>query len=81
MQSRIKTGTNDLTEIPRTQRRSIEQPINHYVENYIPAKKRMRKPFETGDYTMEIATAFSVHYSTVCRATKNNSRKILDCKT
>ncbi len=82
VQSRIKTGINNLMEIPRAQRRSIGQPLSYYVENYTPAKMGMRKAFETGDYTMqEIATFFGVHYSTVSRVVNKKSRKILDCKT
>ena len=73
MQSQIKTGKNDLTEIPRAQRRNIGRPLIYYVENYSPAKAGMRKAFETGDYTMQaIATAFGVHYSTVSRAVNKN---------
>ena len=76
MQSRIKTGTNDLTEIPRAQRRSIGRPLIFYIENYTSAKEGMKKAYETGDYTMqEIAIAFGVHYSTVSRAVNKDSRK------
>ena len=55
MQSRIKTVTNDLTEIPRAQRRSIRQPLSYYVENYILAKEGMRKAFETGRWTKPLS--------------------------
>jgi len=76
MQSRIKIGTNDLTEIPRVQRRSIRRPLSYYVENYSSAKEGMKKAFKTGDFTMqEIATTFGVHYSTVSRAVNKDSRK------
>ena len=71
MQSRIKTGTNNLKEIPRAQRRSLGQPLSYYVEKFPTAKEGMRKAFKTGDYTMQqIAAAFGVHYSTVSRAVK-----------
>ena len=53
MQSQIKTGLNELTEIPKAQRRSIGQPLSYYVENYSSAKEGMRKAYATGDYTMQ----------------------------
>ena len=76
MQSQIKTGLNELTEIPKAQRRSIGQPLSFYVENYSSAKEGMRKAYATGDYTMQqIAKVFGVHYSTVSRAVKRGLLK------
>ncbi len=75
MQGHIKNKTEDLTEIPRAQRRGISQPLSYFVEKHSIAKDGMREAFETGDYSMkEIAAAFGVHYSTVSRTVNGASR-------
>lgn len=72
MQSQINTGATDLKEMPRTQKRSLEQPLINYVEMYSIPREGMKKAFQTGDNTMQqIANAF-VHHATVSRAVKKN---------
>ncbi|MDD1622053.1 MAG: transposase [Methylococcaceae bacterium] len=68
LQTQISSTAADNREIPKSQRRSIARPINHYVENYADAKIGIKEAYKTGDYTMQqIAQAFGIHYSTVSR--------------
>jgi len=62
---------DDLSEIPRAQRRPLVQPLNDYRTAYAGPKEGMARAYLTGDYTMkEIAGALDVHYATVSRAVK-----------
>lgn len=81
MQTQISSTTVDDQEIPKSQRRPIAKPINHYVENYANAKAGILEAYKTGDYTMQqIANAFGIHYSTVSRVI-NPRHKLQHCKT
>ncbi|WAR46829.1 transposase [Methylomonas rapida] len=81
MQTQISSTTVDDQEIPKSQRRPIAKPINHYVENYANAKAGIIEAYKTGDYTMQqIANAFGIHYSTVSRVI-NPRHKLQHCKT
>lgn len=81
MQTRISSTVIDNREIPKSQRRPIAKPINHYVENYADAKSGIQEAYKTGDYTMQqIANAFGIHYSTVSRVI-NDRNKMHHCKT
>ena len=63
--------TQDLSEIPRAQRRPLAKPLQYYGSRYKDKKRGMVDAFSTGDYTMKaIADYFKVHYSTVSRAIK-----------
>jgi hypothetical protein len=72
-----------MTEIPRTQRRPLAKPLEHYRDTMEPPKAAMAAAYATGDYTMqEIATCFGVHYATVSRAVRQKQKILmLDCKT
>lgn len=62
---------DDALEIPRTQRRPIAFPIEHYQRTHVDRRKAMAAAFASGDYCMrEIACAFGVHYTTVSRAVR-----------
>lgn len=81
LQTQISSTVADNREIPKSQRRSIARPINHYVENYTDAKIGVQEAYKTGDYTMQqIAQAFGIHYSTVSRII-NRKHKVPHCKT
>lgn len=69
LQAQIKSGSGNLAEIPKAQRRPLAEPLNYYVKAYSDRKKGMRIAYETGNYTLQqIADCFGVHYSTVSRA-------------
>lgn len=72
MQQSVDSRSGNLSEIPRSQRRSIAKPLEFYVNTYCDNKAEgMRQAYNTGDFTMpEIARSFGVHYSTVSRAFK-----------
>ena len=74
-------GKDELSEIPRLQRRAVSKPLEWYVRNVEDSRKAMALAYGTGDYTMkEIAEAFGVHYATVSRAVKR-FEEMRDCKT
>jgi len=59
-----------LEEIPRAQRRAIDQPLSDYAAHY-PRDEAMARAYLSGQHTMaEIARHFDVHYATVSRAVK-----------
>lgn len=63
--------TEDLSEIPRAQRRPLAKPLQYYESRYKDKKRGIVEAYSTGDYTMKaIADYFKVHYSTVSRAIK-----------
>ena len=74
-----------LREIPRAQRRSLAQPLDHYERTYPARREAMARAFLSGVYTMqEIADHFGVHYSTVSRAVRSfevQTKNLLECKT
>ncbi len=71
LQAQIKSGSGNLAEIPKAQRRPLAEPLNYYVKAYSDRKKGMRIAYETGNYTLQqIADCFGVHYLTVSRAMK-----------
>jgi len=63
--------TEDLSEIPRAQRRPLAKPLQYYELRYKDKKRAIVEAYFTGDYTMKaIADHFKVHYSTVSRSIK-----------
>ena len=55
---------DDMTEIPRTQRRPPGKPLAHYGRD-ADRKAAMRAAYESGDFTLaQIASYFKVHYTT-----------------
>jgi hypothetical protein len=66
-----ETDRSAMTEIPRAQRRPLAKPIEYYRDTIADTKSAIAAAYATGDYTMqEIATCFSVHYTTVSRAVR-----------
>lgn len=62
---------DDLTEVPRAQRRPKAEPLRSFVRPFTDHRLAMAEAFATGGYTMkEIAAYFGVHYSTVSRAVR-----------
>ncbi len=64
-----------LGEIPRAQRRAIEQSIDQFEQDY-PRDEAMARAYLSGQHTMAaIARHFGVHYSTVSRAVRGFEEK------
>jgi putative transposase len=60
-----------LQEVPRTQRRPVAKPLDHYARHTSDPFLGMALAYLSGDYTMKaIADHFRVHYTTVSRAVK-----------
>lgn len=60
-----------LQEVPRTQRRPVAKPLDHYADHASSPFLAMALAYLSGDYTMKtIADYFGVHYTTVSRAIK-----------
>lgn len=64
------SGSDEVREVPRAQRRPLAKPLSWYQRNY-SGSEAMARAFKAGVYTMqEIAEHFGVHYSTVSRAVR-----------
>ena len=65
----------DLSEIPRAQRRGIVKPLSEYAENYI-RNEAIANAYASGGYSMkEIGDYFGLHYSTISGIINNHSSK------
>jgi REP element-mobilizing transposase RayT len=71
-----------LSEIPKTQRRPLSGELVAYRAEY-PRDEAMARAYLCGAYTMkEIADFFDVHYMTVSRAVrKHEQQRMLECET
>lgn len=71
-----------LSEIPKTQRRPLSGELVMYRANY-PRDEAMARAYLSGAYTMKaIGDFFGVHYMTVSRAVQRyEQRKMLECET
>ena len=70
MHKKVRAG-QDLSEIPRAQRRPVAKPLKYYTSRYRDPQVGMAVAYRSGDYSMKaIADQFGVHYSTVSRAVK-----------
>ena len=70
MHKKVRAG-QDLSEIPRAQRRPVAKPLKYYTSRYRDPHVGMVAAYRSGDYSMKaIADQFGVHYSTVSRAVK-----------
>ena len=75
------TGKEDLSEVPRLQRRVASKPLEWYVRNVVDSRKAMTLAHGRGDFTMkEIAEAFGVHYAAISQAVKR-FEGMHDCKS
>lgn len=62
---------DNLSEVPRIQRRPVAKPLSHYRNRSPDSHQAMALAYQSGDYSMSaIADFFGVHYSTVSRAVK-----------
>ncbi len=69
MQLYMKTDQN-LSEIPRAQRRPMAKPLSHY-SSFNDRNEGIVTAYQTRDYTMkQIADEFGLHYATVSRVIK-----------
>ena len=60
----------NISEIPRTQRRTKAKPLSYY-SSFSDRNEGILAAYQTGDYTMKaIADEFGVHYATVSRVVK-----------
>lgn len=67
------SGNNVVAEVPHTQRRPLAKPLLAYKQEGADLAAGMAAAYASGDYTMQaIATAFSVHYTTVSRAVRRH---------
>lgn len=71
-----------LSEIPKTQRRPLAGELAMYRANH-PRDEAMARAYLSGAFTMKaIGDFFGVHYMTVSRAVqKYEQRKMLECET
>ena len=71
-----------LSEIPKTQRRPLSGELTAYRSDY-PRDEAMARAYLSGAYTMkEIADFFGVHYMTVSRAVRKHEQLgMLECET
>jgi len=73
VQKRI-TAHQDLSEVPRAQRRAPPKSLARYAKQTGTPSEAMAHAFASGGYTLkEIADYFGVHYSTVSRAVKRGA--------
>lgn len=71
---RIATPSDDLSEVPRVQRRLV-RPLAWYQNCHHKRATAMVEAYRSGNYTLaQVARHFGVHYSTVSRAV-NGQRK------
>lgn len=62
--------TNNISEIPRAQRRAKAKPLSYY-SSFSDRNTGIAAAYQTGDYTMKaIADEFGLHYATVSRIVK-----------
>ncbi len=71
-----------LSEIPKTQRRPLAKSLEEYRATYT-REEAMARAYLSGAYTMkQIGDFFAVHYMTVSRAVRNyEQRRGLECET
>ena len=72
------SGADDLSEVPRCQRRPSAKPLDEYQRLADADYKAMAQAYLSGDHSMkEIARFFQVHYATVSRAVKRYEQEML----
>lgn len=70
MQSRLKLH-QDLSEIPRSQRRKIPKSLDYYSNNNKNRNRGIIAAYQSGGYSMkEVGDHFGVHYSSVSKIIK-----------
>ncbi len=63
------TAPDDLSEVPRAQRRAPAKPLAAYAKRHRDPHAAMAAAYRSGHYSLAaIARHFGVHYSTVSRA-------------
>ena len=68
MQAEIRAG-DDLSEIPKDQKRLIKQDLPFFAREYPERNEAMARAYLSGFFTQDqVAEYFGVHYSTVSRA-------------
>jgi len=67
-----KSTTDDLSEVPKAQRRLPAKSLTWYAKANRDPHQAMAQAYTSGGYTLKaIGSHFGVHYSTVSRAVKN----------
>lgn len=71
-------ATQDLSEVPRMQRRAPPKPLTWYAQTSRNSHRAMALAYASGGYTLKaIGEYFGVHYSTVSRVVKRAEREKL----
>ena len=71
MQRHVQSD-NNISEIPRAQRRANAKPLSYY-SSFNERNTGIAAAYQTGDYTMKaIADEFGLHYATVSRIIKKS---------
>jgi REP element-mobilizing transposase RayT len=66
---------DDLTEVPRVQRRAPPRPLAAYAKRHRDPQAAMAAAYRSGNYSLAaIARHFGVHYSTVSRAVSRSEK-------
>ena len=74
LQNRIDTG-KDLSEIPKSQKRSKPKPLSHYEKQAKPRDEAILLSYASGGYSMkEIGEYYQLHYSRVSRIINKRDR-------
>ena len=67
MQRKIE-ATQDLSEVPAAQRRSMVKPLEYYAKKQVYRDEAIAQAYASGGYGMkEIGDHFGLHYSRVSR--------------
>ena len=70
------SANDDLSEVPRAQRRPTPPPLAQFVQRFADRPTEMAEAFAAGHYTLKVIAAyFRVHYSTVSRAVCRRRRQ------
>lgn len=64
-------GEQDLSEIPKRQRRRVSKPLSYYMNRYRHRNDAIHAAYQSGAYTQkEIAAYFDMHYSSISKIVK-----------
>jgi putative transposase len=75
LQTKIKAD-KDLSEIPKSQRRPMPQPIDDYVKRSTHRNEAIISAYRSGGYSMkELGEYFGLHYSRVSRIVSHEKAK------
>ena len=70
LQYKLDSG-QELSEIPKIQRRKLPKPLDYYAKKYTDRNQAMIAAYQSGGYSMkEVGEHFGMHYSSVSKIIK-----------